>query len=330
MPIKGLSQARRLPRAGIIRLGCKKKNDAGKEYPVETDYFICPDIVKKVYGDTPKELDIMFPVEDEEKFFQQFYKMYGNGVLLCRGDGEVGTFFDFKAGNFSERECPCSNLDSGKCKAIGILQFLLPKVKESAGVWQISTGSKNSIIDLNSGVEICRGMFGRIAMIPLILKRDLTETQKLDKTGVKKGRHYTMKLSWPMSIMEMQQLSSRPMHRALLTTPMPDETPEACEDLIIGVENGNGEPASLPEPEPEVEEKGFEEAEITSLRQQLDFILSEMAEKKLTLTAAEHRASKNADTKQKIQDLIDTLEERLSKFDVDNPGDQKLFKDKNQ
>ena len=42
MPIKGLSEQRRLPRLGKIRLGVKKKNQKGIEYPASTDYFVCP------------------------------------------------------------------------------------------------------------------------------------------------------------------------------------------------------------------------------------------------------------------------------------------------
>ena len=49
--IPGLSDRRRLPRLGSIRLGIKVKNKKGIEYPKETEYFVCPDEVKKVFGD---------------------------------------------------------------------------------------------------------------------------------------------------------------------------------------------------------------------------------------------------------------------------------------
>ena len=40
MAIKGVSEVRRLPRCGKIRLGIKKKTKEGVEYPAEVDYFI--------------------------------------------------------------------------------------------------------------------------------------------------------------------------------------------------------------------------------------------------------------------------------------------------
>lgn len=228
--IKQLSKRRRLPRAGIIRLGIKVQKPGGKEYPKETDYFVCPDIVRETYGAEPKELLIMFPVESEDIFFQQFYKKYGNGVLLCKGDGETADFYDFEAKEFAEKECPCKDLESGSCKIVGVLQFLLYDIKEAVGVFQISTGSKNSIIDINSGIDMIRGICGRIAMIPLILKRELMTTQKIDDGEVIKGKHYTMKLSIGVSLMEIQKLGQIPPHLALL--PKPLETLKAVEDLF--------------------------------------------------------------------------------------------------
>ena len=109
--IKGLSERRRLPRAGIIRLGIKVQKPGGKPYPEETDYFVLPDSIKDKFENEPKELTIMFPVESEQVFFQQFYKKYGNGVLLCRGDGEVATYYDFDSKGFTEKKCPCESLE---------------------------------------------------------------------------------------------------------------------------------------------------------------------------------------------------------------------------
>lgn len=229
--IKGLSDRRRLPRAGVIRLGVKEvSKKSKKEYPVEVDYFVCPPLVEERYGERPKELIIMFPVESEQVFFQQFYKCYGKGILLCRGDGENGTYWDFDKGDFATRKCPCKKLDEGKCKPIGILQFLLPEVKEAVGVWQISTSSKNSIVDINSGIDFVREVAGRAAMIPLLLKREPMKTHRIEGTSIKKGTHYTMKLSLGMSLAEIQKLGQLPPARALL--PMPDESQESANDLF--------------------------------------------------------------------------------------------------
>ena len=280
--IKNLSDKRRLPRAGIIRLGIKVKNEAGKEYPKETDYFVCPPLVKEQYGDEPKEMVIMFPVESEQVFFQQFYKKYGNGVLLCRGDGESATYYDFDKGGFIEKECPCDELDK-KCKAVGVLQFLLPEIKEAVGVWQISTSSKNSIIDINSGIDFVRGLVGRIAMIPIVLKREEMTTQKMDGKKVIKGKHYTMRLSIGMSLMQIQQLGQIPPTKALL--PAPVETQESVSDLFPP--NGHkpeiskeGQGEAIPEDKEAVStmEEIKDESDLLKLKKELSEILKEIGE----------------------------------------------------
>src|SRR3989304_4359430 len=89
-PIKGISEIVRLPRLGKIRLGIKKEGDDGSPYPVPTDYFVCPDEVKEIFGDKPKELRIMFPTENSEQWASQYLRCYStSNELICRGDGET-------------------------------------------------------------------------------------------------------------------------------------------------------------------------------------------------------------------------------------------------
>ncbi len=46
-PIKGISEIRRMPRLGKIRLGIKIEEPKKNPYPRPTDYFVVPEIVKK-------------------------------------------------------------------------------------------------------------------------------------------------------------------------------------------------------------------------------------------------------------------------------------------
>ena len=83
MPIKGLSEIVRLPRLGKIHLGVKKKNNEGVSYPIPTDYFVCPEEVRKVFGEKPKELRVMFPTEDATQWASQYLRRYSrNGGRL--------------------------------------------------------------------------------------------------------------------------------------------------------------------------------------------------------------------------------------------------------
>ena len=172
MAIKGISERRRLPRQGKIKIGEKiqKENRSGKivEYPVALDHFKVPEEVAVIYGQDPKELDIIFPVNDLEQIFPQYMKKYGKVGLHCKGDGETGTaMID---GEMVERTCDPDDPWCKGCQPKGTLSYIVPKVS-SMRVYQTTTGGWNSIVNINSSLDMIRGMTGgKIAFIPLKLK----------------------------------------------------------------------------------------------------------------------------------------------------------------
>ena len=101
-PIEGLTNRRQLPRVGKIRLGIKKQAKSGRDYPVATDYFVCPPEVQKIYGEKPKALDVIIPIEDPEVWASQYYRQYSRTRgLICKGDGATcRRMIDTKTGRF--------------------------------------------------------------------------------------------------------------------------------------------------------------------------------------------------------------------------------------
>ena len=202
--IEGLSSIRRLPRLGKIRLGIKKVSEkTGKEYPSETDYFVCPAEVRKICGDEPKELNISFPMNDPEVIFPQCYKWYGSSKgLKCRGDGINALRLNDDTGEMEERNCPCDLLESGKCKQRASLIFNLPGVA-IGGVYQIDLSSYHSIVDINSGIDYARALLNdQIAFIPFKLKRVPKETHNDGKKQI----HYTLQLELNITAKELTEL----------------------------------------------------------------------------------------------------------------------------
>jgi len=264
MPIKGLSEARRMPRLGKIHLGIKKdkKKDgtACSPYPAEVDYFVCPPEVQAVFGDEPKSLKIMIPVEETERFFPQFYKRYTVNLLQCKGDGELAQCWA-EDGGLKEIPCPCDYLKTGECKQIGILCFFLPDV-QGFGIYQITTSSKNSIIDLNSGFDMVRKICGRVRMIPLLLKREPMEIQRVEGGQPKKSIHHTLKIGIDsnVSLGDLQRLAQRTPETILL--PPPDESKD---DLFY--------PANGFKNEEKDEKAEFEKAEFARLGGELEALL---------------------------------------------------------
>ena len=243
MPIKNLSDVRRLPRLGKIHLGVKKTASSGKEYPAEVDYFVCPEKVQTAFGEKPKELRIMFPVNSAEVFFPQWYKCYGASALKCKGDGEKAFTWDEERGGLKEIPCPCPKLEAGECKQVGIIQFMIPEVA-GAGVWQITTSSKNSIINLNSSIDFVRAICGRVNMIPLILKREEQVMTRTEGGKPKKSTHYTMRIDIDKNGTMGQLQEAAQIKPEMVLLPPPDET----KDDLLYPENGfNPEGASAGE-----------------------------------------------------------------------------------
>lgn len=237
-PITSLSEIVRMPRIGKIRLGVKVVSEKkGTEYPKATDYFVVPDEVKKVFGDKPKELKIMFPVEDVEAFAQQWLRAYSlSQGLVCKGDGvtadrkidvESGAIADSQTNQWERHEVTCNPQECPeyqglRCRRVMNLQFLLPDV-EGLGVWQIDTTSFYSIVNINSMVKLLRGMLGRCSMIPLTLALGPVEVSPI---GIKKKTVFIMHIKTDFRIAELAKIAQLPPAAALLPPPdeeMPDD-----------------------------------------------------------------------------------------------------------
>ena len=195
MPIEGLSDRTLLPRLGKIHLGIRdpQRNNA----PRATDYFVLPkdhalytDLVD-TFGEQPTELRIVFPVNDEEQVASQYYRQYSQSRgLICKGDGlSCNKVVDKKTGKpvtadtaevkWVEGVCggtECPDYMAGKCKETLNLQFMLPEIP-GLGIWQIDSGSINSIININSQFALIRQVYGTIAMVPLILSLEEKEVK---------------------------------------------------------------------------------------------------------------------------------------------------------
>ncbi len=248
MAIAGLSELRRLPRLGNIRLGIKVKHKNGKEYPKEVDYFILdpasPSKEKKqelissfqgLYGAKPKRIKIMFPLSDKEKFFPQYWKRYGlTTSLKCIGDGQTAVCIspEFSKGleqigktETDQIRVVCEgkkciyHLDAKgnvDCGMKGTLQVLLPEIL-GAGVWQITTSSFYSIVNLNSCIDTIEALCGRFYMVPLVLER---RPQEIIHKG-KKTIHHIMHVDMNFRLIDIQKMGEIDPSKIMLQLPEP-------------------------------------------------------------------------------------------------------------
>lgn len=283
MPIKGVTENLRLPRLGKIHLGVKDTNGRGVEYPKAVDYFVCPPEVQAVYGEKPRALKILFPVEDEMVFASHFFRSYsGSYGLVCKGDGEsADRTVDLDATkampeNHGDLPVPehrdpdhtimasarthhaargtiacwgqdCPAFQDKACKPVMMLQFMLPMVP-GLGVWQIDTSSWNGIRNVLSGIKMIRAMVGKIAMVPLLLT---IEPMEVSPEGEKKKMVYVLNIKFDGTLMGLiQQAALTPTETVQRLLPTPDD--EIPEDLfpgaVVDTDPETGEVVDQPRP----------------------------------------------------------------------------------
>jgi len=243
-PIKGVSEIRRLPRLGKIRLGIKVEPPDKNPYPRATDFFVVPDDIKEYVGDKPKVLSIMFPVDDAEVFAPQFLKCYSfTQGLICRGDGikavrkvdvDTGDIASHVTREWAFREVTCDpescpqavgDPEFGikpQCRRVMNLLFVLPTVP-GLGVWQLDTSSFYSIVNVNSCLDVIRGLCGRLYGIPLTLS---LEPREVTPPGIKKKTVHVLHVRSNLKLADLQKIAIRPAARALMPAAEEEEAPE--------------------------------------------------------------------------------------------------------
>jgi len=311
--INGLSERRRLPRLGVIRGGIKKKSaKTGKEYPVETPHFVCPDEVRAIFGNEPTELRIMFPINEPDAIFPQSLKWYGSSKgLKCHGDMKTAFRFDETKKDWISMDCPCEHLEDGSCKQSGILMFMIPEVSVG-GIYQMRTGSYNSIVDLNSGIDYVTALLGRFAMVPLVLRRDKIETHH----DGKKQYHYTMKIIFDVDIATLNKLredNQRVLSHPQYQLPAPaDENPEMDPPDVIDEEDEK--PVEKPiTPE---EAAGIVEGEIVERSDDLESLKQRLQKVKNDDTESYLAGKLNARITTKVPKTVDEAKEWLLQIEA--------------
>lgn len=230
MPIKGVSEVRRITRGGHIRLGEMKETANGKQYPSKVDYFIAdfddPEnarIFHELYGEKPKKIEIAFAYETIDENFPQWYKFYGKSAgLRCKGDGEKAIRV-MENGEYGDVECPepdycnyCMMNGKPQCTRNASLQFFIKGIPGLC-VYQINTTSFNSIVNINSNIDLLRNWRNGAPISGLWLELELAP-QFAHAQG-KKVTIYTLRLNIKNALHEI--LAQRQDWRPPASLPAP-------------------------------------------------------------------------------------------------------------
>ena len=252
-PVGNVEGLDRLPRLGKIRLGIKKKSaKTGREYPAETDHFVCPQEVEDAFGKNPTVLRGMFPSNDPTEVYQEKLAMYGQTTgLKCHGDGTTALRRN-EAGEWVSQKCPCDFLKTkenpgGSCTPQGHLKVMLPEVTRGMwGYYQITTHSVYARGGILGSLKHMLAMIGRVGFVPVKLFR---EPQEIAYEGKKKV-HYILKFEPDLTTPQIAEMRSKPdllvLPAAYEVEPALDENPKTDPvDVVVDEEEDEDEAAVL-------------------------------------------------------------------------------------
>jgi len=259
--IHGFSDKVHWPRVGKVRLGYRNQ----KGFPVQADYFVFDDTtledfpqIGEVFADrktgeiAPKSLDVVLVSDDVRQVFPQSWRFYGKSKgLRCIGNGRRALRYvcrkckTFNCGcetpevDRVEVPCTCELAESGKCVKTGLLHFLLPQITME-GVFQLAVRN-TTIPRINSGLALVRAMLGRIALVPLKLRRVPVRQQAHGKTYT----NFLVSIGYAGGLEQAQQLREAKGTdvAGFLAAPEAEETEE---DVLDGeLETGELETGKL-------------------------------------------------------------------------------------
>lgn len=250
----------RLGECGKIKIGKKgamMTSQKGNQFrpPEKFDHFLVttmdkenddfkPDevIMKKLGGNTCREIPVRLPYDDPTLNFNTSYAYYDSAACKCRGDGETALTSIGEVIECDPENCP--NVKSKKCKPNGVLSVILDDAPRVGGVYKFRTTGWNSINNIYSSMEFIRGLTnGMLAGLPLLLTltpKHTTIPGKNTPTTI-----YMVNLEYRGSLQDMVDAIKQTMStRALMQYSIKDfeklaeetlslpEAPDECKEIV--------------------------------------------------------------------------------------------------
>jgi hypothetical protein len=205
MPIKSLTTRQaRFPLLGKIRKGGEKKDNPKRPgtsisgddleyFRIDSDLQGINEKFTAIYGKEPKQLDCLLPFPYTDQVFPCWMEDWGATGLVSRCDEEKQHIYQQAGKMIATNPIPCKrqqNPDGSysgcKCKQVGRLQVVLPKLGE-LGYFEVETHSKWDIIGLTEQLLAIETSAGSLIGIPFLLERGSRELSYPQADG-KRGR----------------------------------------------------------------------------------------------------------------------------------------------
>lgn len=281
MGIKGLTERKlAFPEIGQIRKGAPKGDNGqlGRDltyFRVEFDERedAAAQVFKKVYGEQPQEINILFPFNDIDQVFSAYLEAYTAGRMVARSDGEKFIYLiDTKTGEIKVKNgVPFTAYKDGQavgsytdgkgkeqkiyCSAVGRLKVVIPELQRLAYM-TVMTSSKHDIANLDAQMNALKQINnGQIAGIPMVLKRRPKKISTPKKDG-SRARYTKWMLSIEADPNWVKAKLSEFKHLALPANGFPELQEEAIDVAFIEAGDIPGEDAEFDPPsDPEIDQE---------------------------------------------------------------------------
>lgn len=167
-----------LPEAGRIKIGEKRRNDKGKEYPASLEHFRATgtfaELFHKIMGPKPDKITIVFITDDIAASCNEEYACWENGKRYGFGDGETFQVWDPALnkgkGGYATVDKTSALLKGKQWDIMLTLRFVIPELKGVLGHWVFSTkGAKTTIPSIVSSFDFIKERVGTVIGVPFEL-----------------------------------------------------------------------------------------------------------------------------------------------------------------
>jgi len=259
--IKGIRPS--LAQAGAIKIGklsdTERKTKSGRVWypPEKLSYFLIAkntrdsrghleldeemlEVLRRDWGDSDgqcRAIPILLHSDDIDEVFPTVYAAYASKQVVCRGDGEKATRWEYKdkrrTGHKFGMSCPCRWLDEGKCKPHGTLHctIALPGHAVAGAVYRWRTTGIISIQRMIGSLDQIRAAVGTIVGVPLVLRVQPVQVSPDGRSQTVYSCHVELRAA---DLLEVQQRALEakktreqlgPPVRALIQAPASDDEP---------------------------------------------------------------------------------------------------------
>lgn len=186
------NRAASLPIIGKLKIGDKKKNAQGTEYPVSLDYFKADgkyaELFHEKLGAEPRKIRVAFLNDNINDICNERFESWDNGKVrgfkYGEGDGVNFTVYDAAQKKYVPATKDDEIVKALKWQSVLTIRFVALDLPGIMGQWQLTTrGVNSSIPNIVKSFDFVKEKAGTIIGLPFDLTITKNSGRQLNNTG---------------------------------------------------------------------------------------------------------------------------------------------------